>query len=156
MEERKGIQVGFDPPGGEVASLEAVRLCLVCWGSQVIQAGPLEGGQGSLGQAGGIARAGCQLENDPESRLLFEEFFSGVSSKERGLVDLGRGKQVVSQNFQRVFQDFKHIIGQAVTTAVGKTLRRRSAGEPPSYSPPADEATMCTCHTLSPPAPAAP
>ncbi|MEQ2265667.1 hypothetical protein XENORESO_010791 [Xenotaenia resolanae] len=32
--------------------------------------------------------------------------------------------------------------------AVLKTLRRRSAGEPLSYSPQGDEATMCTCQEL--------
>ncbi|KAK5617120.1 hypothetical protein CRENBAI_012636 [Crenichthys baileyi] len=96
----------------------------------MIQTGPWEGEQVALDQTGEIARAAARPESDPEIQIPLQVVPKGVSSKEL------------------------EATGQVITTAEGKTLRRRCAGEPPSYSPPADEATMCTCQTLETPAPA--
>ncbi|MED6255345.1 hypothetical protein ATANTOWER_008310 [Ataeniobius toweri] len=92
-------------------------------------------------------KGSCQAQQNP---ILTEVEFqrekpSSAARLEQPKVK-GRNRQLMKAQNKGIFQNSGKA-SQVNTTTVGKTLRRRRASEPPSYSPPADEATTYTCQT---------
>ncbi|MEQ2314753.1 hypothetical protein AMECASPLE_015315 [Ameca splendens] len=92
-------------------------------------------------------KGGCQAQQNPilmggESQ---REKPSSAARLEQPKTK-GRYRQLIRAQNKGIFQNSGNA-GQVNTTTIGKTLRRRRASEPPSYSPPADEATTYTCQT---------
>ncbi|MEQ2274574.1 hypothetical protein XENORESO_021732 [Xenotaenia resolanae] len=92
-------------------------------------------------------KGGCQAQQNPiltEGEFQRKKHSSAARLKQPKMKGINR--QLIKAQNKGIFQNSGKA-GQVKTTTVGKTLRRRRASEPPSYSPPADEATTYTCQT---------
>ncbi|KAK5603804.1 hypothetical protein CRENBAI_000793 [Crenichthys baileyi] len=114
------IQEAIDPPGWERrVQVWSESLCRTGWSAPMVHPGKPGGCTGAL-SVWRTRKGGCQAQQSP---VATEGLFQKEKPKKSGKA------------------------GQVNATTVGKTLRRRRASEPPSYSPPADEGTMYICQT---------
>ncbi|KAK5600216.1 hypothetical protein CRENBAI_004901 [Crenichthys baileyi] len=123
----------------------SVSLRRTAWSAPMVQVSKV-GGQVAL-TVRRSRKGGCQAQQSPDtSDSVFQREKPSSAARLEQPKTKGKNILLIKAQTREIFHNSGKA-GEVNTTAVGKTLRRRRASEPPSLGAPADEATMYTCQT---------